>query len=131
MTREGRRILVIEDEEGIRERIVRMLTFEGYDVVGLADGRAGIEAAWDDRPDVIVCDLMMPGINGFGACRVLKEDDRTKAVPIIVLSALVAQIDREKAHALGVNAYVTKPFRNQTLLAAIESCLGGGASEGV
>ena len=83
-------ILVIEDEEGVRERLIRMLVFEGYAAEGAANGREGIERAWSVQPDLVICDLMMPGINGFGVCRVLRDDPLTAATPVLVLTALTA-----------------------------------------
>lgn len=123
---EAVRILVIEDEDALRERVIRMLTFEGYQATGAADGREGVELAWKDPPDLVICDLLMPGINGFGVCRVLRDDPRTVDVPVIVLSALGSQSDRERTHGLGANAYVTKPFRAPVLMAAVRQCLEGG-----
>lgn len=120
----AKRILVIDDEESLRERVIRMLEFEGYDVQGAADGREGIERVWQEPPDLVICDLLMPGINGFGVCRVLRDDPRTVDMPLLVLSALGAHSDRERTHGLGVNAYVTKPFRAPTLMAAVRRCLG-------
>ena len=79
-------ILVIDDEDTLRERVMRMLTFEGFEVRGAADGRAGVELAWEYPPDLVICDLLMPGINGFGVCRVLRDDPRTdwsKADPML------------------------------------------------
>lgn len=118
------RILVIDDEDSLRERVMRMLTFEGFEVQGAADGREGVELAWKDPPDLVICDLLMPGINGFGVCRVLRDDSRTVKVPVIVLTALGSQSDRERTHGLGANAYVTKPFRAPVLMAAVRQCLG-------
>jgi DNA-binding response OmpR family regulator len=117
-------ILVIDDEDTLRERVMRMLTFEGFEVRGAADGRAGVELAWEYPPDLVICDLLMPGINGFGVCRVLRDDPRTADVPVIVLTALSSQSDRERTHGLGANAYVTKPFRAPVLIAAVRKCLG-------
>ena len=118
-----KRILVIEDEEAVRERIIRMLTFEGYAVDSAADGREGVQRAWSNPPDLVICDLLMPGINGFGVCRVLREDTRTATIPALVLTALAAPSERERSHGLGANAYVTKPFRALTLMTAVRQCL--------
>ena len=120
----AKRILVIEDEAAIRERIVRMLEYEGFRATDAGDGREGVERARRERPDLIVCDLMMPGLSGFGACRVLRDDPRTADIPIVVLSALTAAADRESVRGLGVRDYVAKPFRNQALLAAVRRSLG-------
>lgn len=118
------RIMVIEDEAPIRERIVRMLGFEGFAATGYADGRGALEEARRQPPDLVICDVLMPGVDGFGICRVLQEDERTRTVPVIVLSALNTPGDRERAQAMGVRAYITKPFRNQLLVATVRRCLG-------
>lgn len=118
------RILVIEDEPSLRDHLVRMLEFEGFQVDTAADGREGISKARELIPDVVICDLLMPGINGFGACRVLRDDPVTSRIPTIVVSALSSPSDREKIDELGVQAYLSKPFRNQELIDALHRCLG-------
>lgn len=116
-------ILVIEDDASIRDHMVRMLGFEGYDVIAAGDGGEGVRSTREMLPDVIVCDLLMPGVNGFGACRVLRDDLTTASIPTIVVSALNAESDRKQAQELGVSAYLHKPFRNQELIKLIELCL--------
>lgn len=120
------RILVIEDDTGLRARLVKILEFEGHDTLAAADGREGIATARRERPDLVICDLMMPGINGFGTCRALRDDPRTRSIPILVLTALGSDSDRERLHSLGAAAYLTKPFRTQALLAALNLCLAAG-----
>lgn len=95
------RILVIEDDAGLRARLVKILRFEGHDTVAAADGREGIEIARRERPDVVISDLMMPGINGFGTCRALRDDPRTRSIPVRALTALGSESDRERLHSLG------------------------------
>ena len=116
-------ILVIEDDASIRDHMVRMLGFEGYDVIAASDGGEGVRSTREMLPDVIVCDLLMPGVNGFGACRVLRDYPTTASIPTIVVSALNAESDRKQAQELGVSAYLHKPFRNQELIKLIELCL--------
>lgn len=120
------RILVIEDEPSIRDRLVRMLAFEGFDVATASDGREGVRMARDLVPDIVICDLLMPGVNGFGACRVLRDDPVTSEIPTIVISALNSSSDREKIRELGVEVYLSKPFRNQDLIDALAQCLESG-----
>ncbi len=124
----GHRILVIEDDPSIRDHLVRMREFEGFRVETAVDGREGILKARDLVPDVVICDLLMPGVNGFGACRVLRDDPVTSGIPTIVISALGSPSDREKIEELGVDAYLSKPFRNQDLIDALDRCLGPRAS---
>ena len=125
--RATKRILVIDDEAAVRERVVRMLSFEGYHTLHADNGRDGVELAWAELPDLVICDLLMPGINGFGVCRVLRDDPRSAHVPVMVLSAQGSQSDRERTHGLGAAVYLTKPFRAPTLMAAVRQCLGEGA----
>lgn len=120
------RILVIEDEPSIRDHLVRMLEFEGFDVAIASDGREGVRMARDLVPDVVICDLLIPGINGFGACRVLRDDPVTSKIPTIVISALNSPSDREKIRELGVARYLSKPFRNQDLIDALARCMEPG-----
>lgn len=117
------RILVIEDDEGLRGRLVKVLRFEGHETSDAGDGREGIELARSEQPDLVISDLMMPGINGFGTCRALRDDPRTRHIPVLVLTALGADSDRERLKELGVAAYVTKPFRTAALLDAVKVCL--------
>lgn len=119
-------ILIIEDDAGLRERLVKVLRFEGHDAVTAADGREGIEVARRERPDLVISDLMMPGINGFGTCRALRDDPRTRHIPILVLTALGSESDRERLQNLGAAAYLTKPFRTPALLDAVRLCLSEG-----
>lgn len=123
----GRHVLIIEDEAPLRERLARILGFEGFRVTTAADGREGIEAARSDRPQLVICDLLMPGINGFGVCRALRDDPRTSDVPVVVLSALSAASDRERVASLGAVHYLTKPFRTSELLEVVRACLGPAA----
>ena len=120
------RILVIEDDAGLRARLVKILQFEGHDVLPAADGREGIEIARRERPDLVISDLMMPGINGFGTCRALRDDPRTRSIPILVLTALGSESDRERLQNLGAAAYLTKPFRTAELLETLRLCLAEG-----
>ena len=119
-----KRILVIEDEAALRDRMVQMLEFEGFQAEGAIDGRTGIEMARNNPPDLVICDLLMPGINGFGACRVLRDDPATRDTPTLVVSALSTEGDRQRVADLGVKGFLTKPFRKEQLMDAVASCLG-------
>ena len=107
--------------------IVRLLevnfTLAGYRVQQAYHGAEALALAASTRPDLVVLDLMMPGVDGWEVCTRLKADDATRDVPIIVVSARVQDEDRKRSYALGVDEYITKPFDPADLLAAAARCL--------
>lgn len=113
-------ILVVEDNEPSRDALGRRLARRGYGVALAADGRDGVAMAHAVRPDLILMDLGLPGINGWEATRELKGHARTCHIPIIVLSAHATISDRERALAAGGDDFDTKPIRFEQLLAKIE-----------
>lgn len=113
------RILVIEDEDIIREDIMIILSMENYDVRGAEDGRSGLQEIYDFQPDLIICDVMMPGIDGFS---VLSEVRRqAPALPFIFLSALTDNSYVKKAMAMGASQYLMKPFTMAELINTVKS----------
>jgi DNA-binding response OmpR family regulator len=117
------KILVSEDNPDIRKILVMRLEINGYDVVQAQDGEEALDKARKELPDLIILDLMMPKISGFEVCRMLKFDDKYKGIPIIILSALDQQADREKAIEGGADAYFIKPFDLELLLNKIKSLI--------
>ena len=117
------RILIAEDYDDNRELLRLMLEGAGYSVRETRDGRELIEAARAEPPDVLLIDLSMPNLDGWGALRELREDARTRLVPCVAVTAFAADHDRERALAAGFAAYVTKPFRSTDLLEAVEQIL--------
>ncbi|HEX8915071.1 MAG TPA: response regulator transcription factor, partial [Humisphaera sp.] len=127
-----KRILVVDDERDLVDLISYNLQRNGYDVVVAYDGNGAIEVAGREQPDLIVLDLMLPGIDGTEVARRLKGDPRTKHVPIIMLTAKAEETDVIVGLTLGADDYVTKPFSMKILLARLTSVLrrveqGGGA----
>lgn len=114
------RILIIEDDESIR-RLIRMhLRMNGFsEVVGAPDGEAGLAAARKLRPDLILLDIMLPGIDGLTVCRNLKADPEFAAIPVILLTARGEESDIVLGLELGADDYITKPFSSNVLLARI------------
>ncbi len=117
------KILVVEDEANIREKLITVLGFEGFETLGAADGRVGVELARAEHPDLIVCDIMMPDLSGYGALRELRADPNTAAIPIIFLTAAASRADMRKGMELGADDYITKPYTVEELLAAVRTRL--------
>lgn len=117
------RILVVDDEEDILELIRYNLEREGYDVVCAQTGEDGMSAAHAQVPDLIVLDIMLPGIDGLEVCKRLKADSRAAGVPIIMVSAKGEEADVVTGLELGADDYVTKPFSPRVLIARIRANL--------
>ena len=116
-------ILVVEDEEDILELLRYNLTKEGYRVTGALSGEEGLRTARSQPPDLIVLDLMLPGIDGLTICRELKMDAKTRETPIIILTAKGEEADIVAGLELGADDYVTKPFSPRVLVARLRAAL--------
>lgn len=116
------RILVIEDSDAIRLMIETLVAARGHQVEGVPTGTKGVDTAVSRPPDAILLDLMLPGsIDGFEVCKRLREADATRAVPIIIISALDDDESKDRALRAGATAYYTKPFSPTALLKELES----------
>ncbi|HEY9703065.1 MAG TPA: response regulator, partial [Allocoleopsis sp.] len=118
-----RKILVIEDELGIRENIVEMLDMEGFQPLEAENGKIGLELATIEKPDLILCDVMMPKMNGYDVLIQLRENSNTAAIPFIFLTAKSDKNDFRKGMQLGADDYLTKPCSTDELLQAINTRL--------
>jgi len=118
-----KQILIIEDEPDIQELLSFNLDNNGYKVYTASNGEKGLEVARKERPDLILLDLMLPGINGLDVCRIIKSDQDTSGISIIMLTALGQEEDIIKGLETGADDYVTKPFSLQVLEARIKSVL--------
>jgi phosphate regulon transcriptional regulator PhoB len=116
-------ILVIDDERDLIELVRYNLEKEGFAVKGALDGESGMSAAMHDNPDIILVDLMLPGIDGLEVCRRLRSESRTAQIPIIMLTAKSAESDRIVGLELGADDYVTKPFSPRELAARVKAVL--------
>ena len=123
-------ILVIEDEAPLRSNIVRMLAAEGYRAEGAADGGEGMERVRARRPDLVISDVMMPQLDGFGVLAALREDEETAGVPFIFLTALEDREHFRRGMGLGADDYLNKPFRRDELLQAVGVRLDRAAAAG-
>lgn len=115
----SRRILVVEDQEDNRRILRDLLTTAGYELIEAEDGEGGLSAAAAHRPDLILMDIQLPGLDGYEATRRLKADPVLCAIPIIVVTSYALSGDDERARAAGCDAYVTKPFSPRKLLATV------------
>ncbi|MBU0679449.1 MAG: response regulator [Verrucomicrobia bacterium] len=116
-------ILIVEDDEDIRELIKFNLASEGFKIISSETGEAGLRAARDDLPDLIVLDLMLPGIDGLDVCRVLKNDPKTRHIAIVMVTAKGEETDVVAGLELGADDYVTKPFSPKVLIARVRTVL--------
>jgi DNA-binding response OmpR family regulator len=114
---------VVEDEADIAEGLKARLELEGFEVMISGDGEAGIHAARKETPNMIILDVMIPKINGFEVCSVLKNDVKTKDIPILILTALPQLDDAEKAFSAGANDFLNKPYLNDRLLKKVHKLL--------
>jgi len=122
------KVLIVEDDAAMATALSDGFTYEGYDIVLARDGEAGLKAAHDSAPDVIVLDVMLPKMNGLDVCKRLRADGSN--VPIMMLTARGQEIDKVLGLKLGADDYVTKPFGFMELIARVEALLrrtGGSA----
>ncbi len=116
------KILIIDDEVKLRETICELLSFVGYDVHEAQDGKEGLEKVKQFKPDLIICDIMMPIMDGYGFMEEHQISDYS-SIPVIFLTARVERKDEERGAALGVKGYIKKPFVLKELKQLIESHL--------
>lgn len=117
------KILVVEDDPNLRAGVVQILELEGYEVFAAENGKIGLELAQKQLPDLILCDVMMPELDGYGLLQALRKDPATEAIPFIFITAKAAKEDLRQGMNLGADDYLTKPFETEELLEAISSRL--------
>ena len=117
------KILVVEDEVAIRQTIVDLLEVENHVALKAENGLIGLSLARKEQVDLVICDIMMPQLNGYGVLKALREETFTSSLPFLFLSAKASEDDFEYGLQLGATAYLTKPFSLTSLLQAIENCL--------
>lgn len=115
-----RRLLVIDDHDDIRENIAEILTLAGYEVFTAPNGKRGVEIALKEKPELIICDIMMPELDGYGVLHLLRKNESTLETPFIFLTAKTERADFRKGMEMGADDYITKPFDDIELLNAIE-----------
>jgi CRP-like cAMP-binding protein len=118
-----KKILVIEDNTDVRENLAEILMLGGYDAVTAENGKIGVEKALQETPDLIICDVMMPELDGFGTLHLLSRNQKTADTPFIFLTAKAEKEDFRRGMSLGADDYITKPFDDVALLQTIETRL--------
>ncbi len=124
----NKKILVIEDEGPVREGLVENLKFEGYEVIWRDNGVSGLEAFEVEKPDLVVLDVMIPGVDGLEVCKRIRASE--KSTPIIMLTAKCSEVDKVVGLELGADDYLTKPFGMRELFARIKAVLRRSESLG-
>jgi CheY-like chemotaxis protein len=120
------RVLVVDDEPDVLLLCRLNLQQRGHELLEASDGGRALELARERHPDVIVLDLMMPGINGYQVLEALQEDEATSDIPVLVLTAKSLRADRERSHGLGAAAFLTKPFLPSELCEMVDSLVPAG-----
>jgi len=116
-------ILLIEDNNAIRENTAEILELTGYEVLTAENGKVGVEKALETRPDLVICDIMMPVLDGYGVLHIFNKNPQLSGIPFIFLTAKTERSDFRKGMELGADDYLTKPFDESELLSAIEGRL--------
>lgn len=121
------RVLVIEDNAANMELMTYLLRAFGHTVLEATDGRQGLDVARDARPDLVVCDLQLPLVDGYEIARTLKSDPALRAMPLLAVTAYAMVDDRQKALAAGFDGYITKPISPESFVPQVQSFLRGGS----
>jgi len=119
----SKKVLIIEDNNDIRDNIIEILELANYQVQGAKNGKEGVDLATKNIPDIILCDIMMPELDGYGVLYMLNKNPETSNIPFIFLTAKAERVDLRKGMEMGADDYLTKPFDDMELLNAIESRL--------
>ena len=128
MTGEAAYVLVVDDEWMNRELLQTYLTAFGYRVGVASTGEDALAMAFDERPDLIMLDLRLTGIDGFEVCRRLRADKRTAAVPVLMITAMESAEDEHEAALVGANGFVTKPYKAPVLMEQVAALLDRASS---
>jgi len=116
-----KKILLIEDNIEVRENTAEILELAGYEMLTAEDGKEGVRVAKSQLPDLVICDIMMPGLDGYGVLHILSRNAAISLIPFVFLTAKADKPDIRKVMNLGADDYITKPFEETELLDAIES----------
>lgn len=120
----GKKVLIADDEINILTMVEARLRAHGYEVVTAESGEGALQKLKEDRPELIILDIMMPPPNGYQLCRQLKDDPQYKEIPIILLTAKSTESDKFWGFESGADAYITKPYNSEELITTIANLLG-------
>lgn len=118
-----KKILVVEDEESLLKLESILLTSKGYEVRGVQNGLLALEAIAEEKPDLVLLDIMLPEIDGFEVCRRIKSQDETRHIPVIMLTAKKTREDMARGEKVGADWYITKPFKSAMVIETIQRFL--------
>ena len=118
------KVLVVDDEVYILHILDFILGAESYDVVTATNGEQALQKVRDEKPDLVILDIMMPRLDGYETCRMIKNDNATKHIPVILLTAKGREIDQKLGREVGANDYITKPFSPNKLIERVQAILG-------
>jgi two-component system, OmpR family, alkaline phosphatase synthesis response regulator PhoP len=118
-----KRILLVDDEPALLELIKIRLEANGYEIISASDGQQALDLARKEMPELIILDLMLPKVDGYQVCRLLKSDDKYKKIPILLFTACAQESDKESGREAGADGYIVKPFEPNSLLAKIKEFL--------
>lgn len=125
-----KKILVVDDEKEIVNILCTSLEMQGYETLSAFDGQEGLDMARNEKPDLILLDIVMPRLNGYQVCRELKKDEATKSIPILMLTAKAQESDQFWGKETGADEYITKPFDTLNLLELIRQFLEKDKNKG-
>jgi DNA-binding response OmpR family regulator len=115
-----KKILIVEDEESLLKLESILLTSKGYEVHGVGDGQAALDAITRIKPDLVLLDIMLPEIDGFEVCRRIKSNSDTKHIPVVMLTAKKSREDMARGEQVGADWYITKPFKSAMVIETIQ-----------
>jgi two-component system alkaline phosphatase synthesis response regulator PhoP len=120
----AKKIIVVDDEPYIARVIKFKLEQEGYNVISANDGQTGLQRIREEKPDLVLLDVMMPGLSGYDVCQQLKKDPALSGIPVVILTAKGQERDREQGLNMGASDYITKPFSPNRLLELVRNMIG-------
>jgi twitching motility two-component system response regulator PilG len=118
-----KKILIVEDEESLLKLESILLISKGFEVKGVSNGRAALEAVAEEKPDLILLDIMLPEIDGFEVCRRIKSEPTTRNIPVVMLTAKKSREDMVRGEKVGADWYITKPFKSAMVIETIQRFL--------
>ncbi len=117
------KILIVEDEESLLKLESILLTSKGYEVRGVSNGQEALDAVAEEKPDLVLLDIMLPEIDGFEVCQRIKDDPETRDIPVIMLTAKKSREDMARGEKVGADWYITKPFKSVMVIETIQRFL--------